>query len=314
MTPELAFPRLSVTDRPVIGLALGSGAARGWSHLGVIKALAEQSIHPDVVCGCSIGAVVGAALVSGKARELEEWVCSLDWQGVVAMLDISLRGGLIRGDRVVQYCAQHFFAEDFANLSIPFACVATDLANGREVWLREGRIADAVKASIAMPGLFSPVVYRGRTLADGGLVNPVPVSLCRAMGADVVIAVELSAGMVGRPFKRTVQREAQSAGWSQRLFGMLSRVPTTPSSEDVDGPAPPTLSFQEVIASSVNIMQMRIARSRLAGEPADVVISPRTSHIGILEFDRAAEAIAEGEAVVARMPQIREALGLDDES
>jgi NTE family protein len=191
---------------PVIGLALGSGAARGWAHIGVIAALEQEGIRPDVVCGCSIGALVGAAYVSGKVGQLGEWVSALDWHDVVGMLDLSFRGGLIRGEKVLAHCAQHFFVEDFAEADRPFACVATELASGREVWLRDGRLADAVRASIALPGLFSPVERNRRVLVDGGLVNPVPVSLCRALGADIVIAVELGSGMVGRAHGRALAK------------------------------------------------------------------------------------------------------------
>jgi NTE family protein len=293
---------------PVIGLALGSGAARGWAHIGVVQALAQHGIRPDVVCGCSIGALVGAALVSGRIEQLGTWVKSLDWQDVVGMLDISLKGGLIRGDRVVQHCAEHFFLSDFAKLPVPFACVATELSTGREVWLREGSVADAVQASIAMPGLFSPVLRNGRVLVDGGLVNPVPVSLCRALGADVVIAVELGSGMVGGGGRKG--RKPSLLGddhWARRL---LSRIGVANEGDDGGNPALPSLP--EVVTASINIMQMHIARSRLAGEPADVLISPRVAHLNMMEFDRASEAIDEGTAAVERArPLLRHGVGLE---
>lgn len=283
---------------PVVGLALGGGGARGWAHLGVARSLAAIGVRVDVISGCSIGALVGAALASQRADQLEAWVRSLDWQEVVSMLDVSLRGGLIRGDRVVQHCAQHFFAADFAALTRPFACVATELHTGREVWLSKGALAEAVQASIALPGLFSPVSRNGRVLVDGGLVNPVPVSLCRALGAELVIAVELGSGMVGRRLHpQRQQAEVEEAGWAQRVLGAvgLIRDPQTHQPE----PAEP-LSLAEVVTTSINIMQMRIARSRLAGEPADILISPRVAHLNMMEFDRASEAIAEGEVAVER--------------
>lgn len=293
---------------PVIGLALGSGAARGWAHIGVVQALAQHGVRPDVVCGCSIGALVGAALVSGRMEQLAAWVKSLDWQDVVGMLDISLKGGLIRGDRVVQYCAEHFFLSDFSKLPLPFACVATELSTGREVWLRDGSVADAVQASIALPGLFSPVLRNGRVLVDGGLVNPVPVSLCRALGADIVIAVELGSGVVGRGSKRG--RKPPRLGddhWARRL---LSRIGVGDEGEDDTDPSLPSLP--DVVTSSINIMQMRIARSRLAGEPADVLISPRVAHLNMMEFDRAGEAIEEGTAAVERVRALlRQGVGLE---
>lgn len=295
---------------PVIGLALGSGAARGWSHIGVINSLVRMGVRPDVVAGCSIGALVGAALVSGRVEALGEWVKSLDWQDVVGMLDISLKGGLIRGDRVVQYCSQQFFSGEFSELSAPFACVATELSSGREVWLREGSLAEAVRASIALPGLFSPALRNGRVLVDGGLVNPVPISLCRALGADLVIAVELGSGILGRALRKD-ERSAPFGGenWAQRL---LATIGWRGDEGDGETTSIATPSLADVVTSSINIMQMRIARSRLAGEPADVLISPRVAHLGMMEFDRAAEAIAEGEAAVERaQPALKQVLGLE---
>ncbi|MDX5363214.1 MAG: patatin-like phospholipase RssA [Pseudazoarcus pumilus] len=283
--------------RPSIGLALGSGAARGWAHIGVIAALEKEGIRPDVVCGCSIGALVGAAYVSGKVVDLGEWVSSLQWHDVVSMLDLSFRGGLIRGEKVLAHCARHFFTEDFKDVDRPFACVATELASGREVWLRDGGLADAVRASIALPGLFSPVERKGRVLVDGGLVNPVPVSLCRALGADIVIAVELGSGLVGRTHGRTLAKAIQPAeeGIAGKLLGKLGIG--NGGSPESDGMP----SLADVVASSINIMQMRIARSRLAGEPADVLIAPRVAQLEMMEFHRAKEAIDEGHEAVARV-------------
>ena len=282
---------------PVTGLALGSGAARGWSHLGVIRALANLGVRVDVISGCSIGALVGAALASGRSDELETWVRSLDWQDVVSMLDVSFRGGLIRGDRVVQYCSEHFFLSNFSDLKRPFACVATELHSGREVWLSEGRLAEAVQASIALPGLFSPVSRGGRVLVDGGLVNPVPVSLCRALGAEIVIAVELGSGVVGRNRRPRQPASGTDDGWAQRVLGAIGLLKDERAESDQSDELP---SLADVVTDSINIMQMRIARSRLAGEPADVLISPRVAHLTMMEFDRAKEAIDEGEAAVER--------------
>lgn len=292
--------------RPAIGLALGSGAARGWAHIGVVQALERAGIRPDVVCGCSIGALVGAAMVSEHLDALGEWVTSLDWQDVMSMLDISLKSGLIRGDRVVQHCAEHFFLDDFSELPRPFACVATELTTGREVWLRDGSVAAAVQASIALPGLFSPVIRNGRVLVDGGLVNPVPVSLCRTLGAEIVIAVELGSGMVGKPRKRgRALPLLPEDGWTHKLLSSIGfRGSEEGSDEPGDRMDSRLPSLPEVVSSSINIMQMRIARSRLAGEPADILVSPRLAHMNMMEFDRAGEAIAEGVAAVERVQSL----------
>ena len=300
-------------SRPRIGLALGSGSARGWAHLGVLRALAKEGIAPDVICGCSIGAFVGAAAAGGELEKLTEWVEALRWKDVVSLLDVSLRGGLISGNRLMEFVESNFFDLDFAHLDLPFACVATDLASGREVWLREGSVPEAVRASIALPGLLTPAAHDGRVLVDGGLVNPVPVSLCRAVGADLVIAVDLGSDMVGRAWRHAgvepVDRdEGDEPGWVSRMLG---RFGVGPLAEEEPQPAEEALpSMVSVMATSINIMQIRIARSRLAGEPADVLLSPRVGQLSMLDFHRGAEAIAEGEAAVHRMlPALRYALG-----
>lgn len=285
--------------KPRIGLALGSGSARGWAHIGVIRALREAGIEPDIICGASIGAFVGAATACGELDKLEHWVRSLSWKEVLGFFDVGMNGGLIKGEKLLDFFTRHFTDRDFHELSIPFACVATDLASGREIWFREGSVAHAVRASIALPGLFSPYLDgEGRYLVDGGLVNPVPVSLCRALGADVVIAVDLGADVLGRRV-RGAESESAKTGWISRLRRLLG------GSEG--GSLAP--SMVDVMAGSINIMQVRIARSRLAGEPADVMISPRLAQLGLLDFHRADEAIDEGRAATAPMlPLLRNVL------
>ena len=304
---------------PVIGLALGSGAARGWAHLGVLQALAQEGVVPQIICGCSIGAFVGAAAASGDLEKLAQWAKKLKWQDVVSLLDVSLRSGLIKGDKLIGFFERNFIDRDFSELETRFACVATELTTGREIWLQEGSVSAAVRASIAVPGLMTPVLHSGRLLVDGGLVNPVPVSLCRAMGADIVIAVDVGADMVARmPRSRLADAnppEEAEAGWAERV---LARFGFGNNGHELAVP-PPAASRREalpslvsVISSSINIMQVRIARSRLAGEPADVLISPRVGHLGLMDYHRAAEAVAEGEAAVARMlPLLHYALGRD---
>ncbi|HZV55759.1 MAG TPA: patatin-like phospholipase RssA [Rhodocyclaceae bacterium] len=281
-----------------VGLALGSGSARGWAHIGVIRALEEAGVRPDVLCGCSIGALVGAAYADSDLGDLEQWVSGLKWQDVVGLLDVSFSGGLFKGDKLFAFLERHFVDKDFSALPLPFGCVATDLASGREVWLHDGSVAAAVRASLALPGLFTPVSRDGRLLVDGGLVNPVPVSLCRALGADIVIAVDLGADIVGSSLKRDEATERRGPGWTARLLTNLGLK------RDNDLP-----SLAGVLATSLQIMQTRIARSRLAGEPADVLISPRLAHLGLMDYHRAADAIPEGAAAVQRMlPAIEYAL------
>jgi NTE family protein len=298
-----------VNHKPVIGLALGSGSARGWAHIGVIRTLQELGIQPQVVCGTSIGALVGAAYASDNLARLETWVSGLKIKDVVSYFDLTLNGGMIKGERLMDFFRRHFEDRTIDSLKQTYAAVATDLATGREVWLREGGLFEAVRASIALPGLFTPALHHGRWLVDGGLVNPVPVSLARALGAEVVIAVDLNTNLVGRhlrprtpPPRNRPTEDSLAAALMQRLQAGLEGLPL-PWRETQE--EPPSLFI--TLASSINIMQVQISRSRLAGEPPDVLITPRLAHLGLLEFHRAREAIAEGRrSVQAVQPLLRE--------
>ncbi len=293
---------------PRIGLALGGGSARGWAHIGAIRALADAGIEPDLVCGTSIGALVGAAYVGGELDRLEAWVRSLHVQTVVSFLDFSLGGGLIKGDKLIEFFRSHFVDRDIRELARPFGAVATDLQRGREVWLREGGVSDAVRASIALPGLFTPAQRDGSWLVDGGLVNPVPVSLCRAMGADLVIAVDLNADLLGRHLKPkpAAARKRAPANPENLTDSVMARIQTGMSQLGLNsgnGPRPPAML--DVLASSINIMQVLITRSRLAGDPADVMVTPLLANLGLMEFHRADVAIDAGRrAMEAAIPQL----------
>lgn len=193
--------------RPRIGLALGSGSARGWAHIGVIEALHDAGIEPDIVCGASIGSLVGAAYVTDQLATLKTFAEALTWREIVGLLDVRLSGGgLISGQQIVALLHRLNIAAKIEDCAKPFAAIATDLETGREIWLRDGPIDDAVRASISLPGIFSPARHGEHWLVDGGLVNPVPVSACRALGADIVIAVNINGDIVeplsGEPAKR----------------------------------------------------------------------------------------------------------------
>ena len=277
--------------RPRLGIALGSGSARGWAHIGVLRALRQAGIEPDLVCGTSIGAFVGAAYASGRLDELEAWVASLTRRDVLGFFDVSLGGGLIKGERLLNFVTERFLHGSFADLERPFACVATDLANGREIWLKEGAIADAVRASIAVPGLFAPHPVGGRFLVDGGLVNPVPVSLCRAIDADVVIAVDLGMDTINLRLGKALPVNVQG-GWRRKVGNWLGR------NGNGDAPRP---SLPDVLTNSVAIMQGRISRSRMAGEPADVLVAPRLGQMGLLDYHRGVDAITAGRKATEHM-------------
>ena len=305
---------------PKIGIALGSGSARGWSHIGVIQGLLQMGIEPQIVAGSSIGALVGAAYAAGEIDRLEHWTRALDWKGILKYLDPSLLGGgLIQGDKLTELVGQYVQDLTFEELPHRLGVVATELDSGREVWFREGPVMRAVRASIGLPGLFTPLQHEKSWLVDGGLSNPVPVSLCRAMGADVVIAVNLNGDLLGRHFRQSEDEEPSKqptgkgdfwdrlTGQLKQSFGERKEMLFT----RLLGGARENPGLYEVLASSINIMQDRITRSRMAGDPPDIMITPRLSDMALMEFDRASEAIEEGHAAVDRLrPALQSFLGL----
>jgi NTE family protein len=296
--------------KPRIGLALGSGAARGWAHIGAIRALEERGVKPDLVCGSSIGALVGAFYAAGQLDKLEAWVTSLAWTTVVRLMDITWRGGLIRGERLFTLFRTTFEDREISGLPILYGAVATELHSGREVWLREGKVLDAARASCAMPGLFTPVIRDETILVDGGLVNPVPVSMCRALGAELVIAIDLSWGKLGPYRDRARGKGHDVVAVPREVPGWVSRI--KPSWLQRKGkPEELTIpSIFEVFTTALDIVEMKVARSRLAGEPADVMITPLLPNYATMDFHRAKEAIAEGRAAVERMgPLIDQVMG-----
>ncbi|KPK49079.1 MAG: hypothetical protein AMS22_14240 [Thiotrichales bacterium SG8_50] len=290
-----------------VGLALGSGSARGWSHIGIIRELLELGIKPDIVCGTSIGALVGGAYASGNLDMLEKWVCGMDRMDVVRYLDVTRlgSGGAIKGERLFEYLESQVGKPVIEDLEIPFAAVATKLASGQELWFQDGPLLEAIRASISLPGLFTPIQIDDEWIIDGGLVNPVPVSLCRAMGANIVIAVNLNGDLLGRRFigeddKEVEERpELASLPSIEKMAEELKLRANAFLTElfDSEDDAP---GIFDVLAASINIMQDRITRSRMAGEFPDIMLAPRLSQIGLMEYHRADEAIEEGRATVRR--------------
>lgn len=346
-----------------IGLALGSGAARGWAHIGVIQALEEMGIKIDIVTGCSIGSYVGASYASGKLPELANWVESLtEWQ-VFALMGVGFhKGGLMSGQKVFTALEEDFTFETFEQLNKPFAAVATDLYSGREVNFMSGSVVSAVRASCSIPGLFPPTLHDNRWLVDGGVVNPVPVNMCRMLGADFVIAVNLSADF--RPqsltnrevdhgnnqkktsdfFKRSQKQiqqwfkkdsntseiveepivekalaeddKQQEPCLTQECLDMLEPAVEKHREDQAETPvtaAPPAPSIINAMTGSLDILSARVTRSRLAGDPPDILIEPQLRDFGMMEFYRAKELIAEGHGSVERIAaQIRYHLSLDE--
>jgi NTE family protein len=289
-----------------IGLALGGGAARGWAHIGVLRALLAAGIKPDIIVGTSMGAVVGGCHLAGQLDDLEEFARSLTKRRVFGYLDFNLAGtGLISGQKLCDRLERHLSDRRIEDLDRRFTAVATEIGSGHEVWLSRGRLVDAIRASYALPGIFKPVKIDGRWLFDGALVNPIPVSVCRALGARYVIAVNLNYDISSRSAAANAivdhaeEEEAEAreemiakdksgvgARWllTRQLFGR---------GEDVPG-------ISTVMVDALNIVQDRIARSRLAGDPPDALISPRLQGIGLFDFHRADELIRRGESAGKR--------------
>jgi len=288
---------------PTIALALGSGSSRGWSHIGILRALSDMGIQPDIVCGTSIGALVGASYVSNKLDKLEKWVCSLSKFETARFFEInSSFNGFVNINRFHQFLNQNVASDNdvIEQLNKRFTSVATDLKSGREVWMGSGSLVEAVWASISLPGLFPAIRHNKTWLVDGGLVNPVPVSVCRALGADIVIAVNLNGDIVGKHFQKAKpSKSPERKGVADKISDLVKDYTSAlfPSNGDAEQ-AP---GIFDAIAGSFNITQDRITRSRLAGDPPDILLTPRLAHIGLLEFYRASEAIEEGKRIVKVM-------------
>lgn len=326
------------STRPRLGLVLGAGAARGWAHIGALRALERLGVRPDVVVGCSSGALVAASYANGRLDSLEHFARALTWRGVLSYFDLTWKGGgLIEGRWLVDFFREHVGDIAIEDSPMSFAAVATELKTGRETWLTRGSMVDAVRASISLPGLVTPVRLGEHWLVDGALVNPIPVSLCRALGADVIIAVSMQGDLVTSsrglqanriaPMLETphgpVEPEPQSSwlawlgapfsGWggagasaairddsgAQQMAG--GTAPTTPpilSAGSLPAGAQARPGYFDVIGDSFFTVQNFVSRVRLAADPVDVLIAPQLERFGVLDFHRGAEAIEAGEAAV----------------
>ncbi|WP_439409573.1 patatin-like phospholipase family protein [Bradyrhizobium sp. DASA03076] len=303
--------------RPVIGLALGGGAARGFAHIGIMRTLLANGIVPDVVVGTSIGAAVGGAYAADRLDALEDWARSLQGvRNILGYLDIRLNGsGLIGGEKLASRLEQSIGQTLIEDLPMKYASVATEVRTGHEIWLTRGRLVEAMRASYALPGIFAPVMVGDRWLVDGALVNPVPVSAARALGAEIVIAVNLSTdifthsttihahGAMPVPVASPVTEETPA----KRRFPRIFSAERTVKREFFGTAGRPGIS--SVMIDAFNIMQDRITRARLAGDPPDFLITPRVGQFGWFDFHRAEDLIALGARAAERaLEQIQETI------
>jgi NTE family protein len=288
-----------------IGLALGGGSARGWAHIGVLRALQKAGIFPDIVAGTSIGAVVGGCYVAGELEALEQFARELTRRKVLGFLDFNFSGsGLITGQRLCDVLNVRLRDVAIESLSRRFVAVATEIGTGHEIWLSRGRLVDAMRASYALPGIFRPVAINGRWLFDGALVNPVPVSVCRALGARYVIAVNVSWDASNRgtvvAHMETAPTEEEPVERDEGVLARNSRAVKKLLQRQVFGRTDSGPGISTVMMEAFNIVQDRIARSRLAGDPPDAVISPRLPAFGLFDFHRAEAMIECGMAAAKR--------------
>jgi NTE family protein len=310
---DVEFPP-PLRGRPTIGIALSGGAARGFAHIGVLRTLAAHGIKPDVVTASSMGSVIGGCYAAGRLDPFADWALSLTVRRVLGYIDPSLSGsGLLRGSRLARQLELNLGQARIEDLETRFAAIATEIETGHEVWLTRGRLIDAVRASYALPGLFAPVRIGGRWLLDGALVNPIPVSAARALDARLVIGVNTNADVFGRgatipnhgldeeelAIEGEIAAKLAQRGW-RGIIGARKLL----KRQLIGRPGLPTIMIE-----AYNVMQDRITRARLAGDPADIMITPRVGHIGMFEFHRAEEAIRIGaDAAERALDQIEEAI------
>ena len=303
-----------MASRKTLGLVLGSGASRGWAHIGIIEALVEAHIPIDLIAGSSVGAYIGAIYAGGGLHRLKEFLLKMDGKKIFSYVDVAIsRSGLLNGTkRVNELFTMHTDAETFEDLSIPLVMVATDIEHGKKVVLKEGKIIDALRATMSYPGLFSPAMVDGRWLVDGGVVDPVPVGIARAMGADVIVAVDLNARIVShrgnvRPAERMKEAAPHSAESTRheehKRHPIMDKVSAYLDSvqhvfkENKKAPQQERVSAPEIfeaITSVISIMEERITRMNLAVDQPDVLIQPRLGEMKMMNFDQVNHAIKEG--------------------
>lgn len=301
--------------KPTIGLALGGGVAKGWAHIGVIHAMKEAGIEPDVIAGTSIGALVGGAYLSGHLDTLETWARALNKRRILGYLDLTIGGsGFIGGARLTKLMEKYFGQMNIDDLDRRFIVVTTELATAHEIWLREGPLVQAVRASYALPGVFAPIKINDRWLIDGSLVNPVPVSVCRAFGARLVIAVSLHTDAYGKVNLQEGQRleqENEDDSIPTTLAETIKASPQRILMRQLFGTGKKAPGVGTIMLGALNIVMDRLGRSRMAGDPPDVLVAPRVGHISLLDFDRADETIELGrQAFQQALPRIEEAMAI----
>ncbi|WP_415895934.1 patatin-like phospholipase family protein [Neptuniibacter sp. PT34_22] len=277
-----------------VSLVLGSGGARGYAHIGAIEEIERRGYEIVSISGSSMGALVGGMHAAGKLNEYKEWVTSLNWMRVVRLLDFTLSRGAIRGDKIFVQLADILGSPHIENFEIDFTAVAADIAHQKEVWYQKGPLIEAIRASVAVPGLFTPVIKEGRVLVDGGILNPLPIIPVVAAQADLIIAVDLNTGDSSHshlklPSNQYLKRSGMSDEWH-----MPDASSADESEEDLAEEATEIGGRMDVLLNSVEVMQASLAEYKIAGYPPDLLVRIPKDLCSFYEFHRAAEAIEYG--------------------
>ena len=278
-----------------VTLVLGGGAARGLAHIGVIRVLEEEGFIISAITGTSMGALVGGIYAAGKLDKYTDWVTSLTKKDVIQYLDVSFRAksGILKGDLIMEALRDFVGDVSIESLTIPFLAVATDLTARKEVWITRGKLFDAIRASISVPGVFTPHRFAGRWMVDGGLLNPVPVTPAAQTLAGVTIAVDVTGPRSANPFGQIETRELEQPPQLRKkieefLVSIQNYLGTEASQED-DQPA-----LSDVLINSFETMQETLSRYKLAANPPDLLISIPKNICAAHEFFRASELIEAG--------------------
>ncbi|UOD35377.1 patatin-like phospholipase family protein [Deferribacteraceae bacterium V6Fe1] len=280
-----------------LGLALGGGAARGWAHIGVIRELEAHGIIPDIICGTSIGALVGGSYAANNLDKLENVVCSLTKINIIKYIGLNIhKSGIINMSRLEEFLKENVADESISieDLSKTYGAVATDIRNGKEVILTKGSLLKAICASISFPGLFPPTNHKDKWLIDGGLVNPIPISLCRYLGADIVIAVNLNEYIISKSILDSDLEIYTDNNFLNKMAAFFENVTNHIYIQNNGDKSP---SLFETVENAVNITQNTIAKCNMVAYPPNILLSPKLTNIGLLDFHYATQAIEGGRRI-----------------
>jgi NTE family protein len=284
-------PKMKKNKKKTVSLVLGSGGARGLSHIGIIKWLVENGYQIQSISGCSIGALIGGIYATGKLTEFENWIREIDKIEIFSLLDLAWKAnGLVQGDKIINTLMRLLGDQRIEDLPLSYTAVASDIENEKEVWINSGSLFDAIRASISLPLFFTPIYRNGVLLIDGGVLNPVPIAPTFRDGTDLTIAVNLGGAIVKhKPVliaPKTLQVNRTVHSKIKGFINGFNKQEGPQTSQD--------WGAYDIANQAFDAMQSTIARQKLAAYPADILIEIARNACGTLEFDRADEMIELG--------------------